>query len=164
MICVAKHRGEWDSIEGGNPGPELKSKDFRLIKYICITERYQARHKKLIEQSPVPLHARTKPIVNIYYYARVIIYLYKILRELFLTHIVPKIQNIYFQKWNCVASFPISTSVSDLYVSWSVLGSLIAGIQYINCSQMHGCGSLETEHYNSVLEIRRLPSFISGNT
>jgi hypothetical protein len=34
---------------------------------------------------------------------------------------------------------------------------------YLTC-QMYECGNLETEHYNSVLEIRRLHSFISGNT
>ncbi len=36
--------------------------------------------------------------------------------------------------------------------------------EYINRSQIHECGKWETEHYNSVLEITRPHSFISGNT
>ncbi len=36
--------------------------------------------------------------------------------------------------------------------------------EYINRSQIHECGNWETEHYNSVLEITRSRSFISGNT
>jgi hypothetical protein len=36
--------------------------------------------------------------------------------------------------------------------------------EYINHSQIHECGNWETEHYNSVLEIKRPRSFISGNT
>jgi hypothetical protein len=35
--------------------------------------------------------------------------------------------------------------------------------EYINRSQIHECGNWETEHYNSVLEITRTRSFISGN-
>jgi hypothetical protein len=35
---------------------------------------------------------------------------------------------------------------------------------YINRSQIHECGNWKTEHYNSVLEITRPHSFISGNT
>ncbi len=34
--------------------------------------------------------------------------------------------------------------------------------EYINRSQIHECENWETEHYNSVLEITRLRSFISG--
>jgi hypothetical protein len=34
----------------------------------------------------------------------------------------------------------------------------------MNCSQIHECGIWETEHYNSVLEITRALSFISGKT
>jgi hypothetical protein len=34
----------------------------------------------------------------------------------------------------------------------------------INLSQIYECSNRETEHYNSVLEIKRLHSFISGNT
>jgi hypothetical protein len=33
-------------------------------------------------------------------------------------------------------------------------------LEYINCSQIHECGNWETEHYNSVLEIMRLFSFL----
>jgi hypothetical protein len=36
--------------------------------------------------------------------------------------------------------------------------------EYINRSQIHECGNWETEHYNSVLEIMRQGSFISGDT
>ncbi len=37
--------------------------------------------------------------------------------------------------------------------------------EYINRSQIiHECGNRETEHYNSVLEIKRPHSFIAGNT
>ncbi len=35
---------------------------------------------------------------------------------------------------------------------------------YTYLSQIYECRNWETEHYNSVLEIRRLPSFICGNT
>ncbi len=33
----------------------------------------------------------------------------------------------------------------------------------MNLSQIYECRNLETEHYNSVLEITKLHSFISGN-
>ncbi len=36
--------------------------------------------------------------------------------------------------------------------------------EYINLSQKYVCRNCEIEHYNSVLEIMRLYSFISGNT
>ncbi len=36
--------------------------------------------------------------------------------------------------------------------------------KYINCSQIHEPGNWETEQYNSVLEITRPRSFLSGNT
>jgi hypothetical protein len=36
--------------------------------------------------------------------------------------------------------------------------------EYINRSHIHECGKWETEHYNSVLGIMRLRSFIAGNT
>jgi hypothetical protein len=38
------------------------------------------------------------------------------------------------------------------------------GYTYINLSQIYECWNWETEHFSSVLEIRRLHSFISGNT
>jgi hypothetical protein len=65
----------------------------------------------------------------------------------------------------------IHVSVSDLYIfpgsvclfGFSKTGRLVLGI-YINRSQIHECGNWETEHYNSVLEITRPRSFISGNT
>ncbi len=77
----------------------------------------------------------------------------------------PKIWNIYSQKWNCAAMFPIYT----LMYRWGiyifprlVLGRPIMGI----CKSFtdHECGNWETEHYNSVLETTRLHRFISGNT
>ncbi len=70
-------------------------------------------------------------------------------------HIVPKIWNIYSQVWNCAASFTISVSVSD----WSSAGR---SWKYIKRSQINECDNLETEHYNSVLEIRAVHSFIPG--
>jgi hypothetical protein len=42
------------------------------------------------------------------------------------------------------------------------VGRLILAI-YKNRSQISECGNWETEHYNSVLEIRRPSSFIAGN-
>ncbi len=36
--------------------------------------------------------------------------------------------------------------------------------EYINHSKKHECGNLKTEHYNSVLKIKRPCSFISGIT
>ncbi len=36
--------------------------------------------------------------------------------------------------------------------------------EYINLSQIYECRNWDTEHYNSVLEITRLHSFISVNT
>ncbi len=54
-------------------------------------------------------------------------------------------------------------SVSDLYVP--MIGPWQACRGNINRSQTHECGHLETDHYNnSVLEITRPRSFISGIT
>ncbi len=67
----------------------------------------------------------------------------------------------------------IHVSVRDLYILRIGLpirlqqnGQIDSGnIQYsINRSQIHECGNSKTEHYKSVLEITRPPSFISGNT
>jgi hypothetical protein len=78
---------------------------------------------------------------------------------------VPKIQNIYPQKWNCAASFPIYTF---LYL-WAIYifprsASADRLWEYINPSQIHECENWETVHYNSVLEITRPRSFVSENT
>jgi hypothetical protein len=61
----------------------------------------------------------------------------------------------------------IHVSVSNLYIPRIGLPQLNrrtdpGSWEYINRSQT--CGNLETEHYNSVLEIKRLRSFISENT
>ncbi len=69
-----------------------------------------------------------------------------------------------------VTSFYINVSVSDFYVfpgsvylfGFSKIGRLI--LENMNRSQKHECGNWETTHYNSVLEITRPRSFISGNT
>jgi hypothetical protein len=62
-------------------------------------------------------------------------------------------------------------SVCDLYSIFPDRSAYLAAAkyadrswEYINRSQIHECGNFETEHYNSVLEITRSHSFISGNT
>jgi hypothetical protein len=65
---------------------------------------------------------------------------------------VPKIWNIYSQKWNCAVLFPISMLMYlwAIYIfPWSVLGLW----EYINRSQIYECENWETEYYKSVLEI-----------
>jgi hypothetical protein len=66
-------------------------------------------------------------------------------------------------------NFHIPVSVSDLYIPR--IGPHISLQQNsqtdpgnIEISHRYECRNLETEHYNSVLEIRSLYSFISGNT
>jgi hypothetical protein len=65
-----------------------------------------------------------------------------------------------------VSNFDIYVSVSNLYIpriglfGYSKMGKPVD----INRSQIHECGNWETEHYNSVLEIARPLSLISGNT
>jgi hypothetical protein len=69
-----------------------------------------------------------------------------------------------------VPNYYIHVSLSNSYIPRDGLpirllkiGRPILGI-YLNRSQIHECGNWETEHYNSVLEITRLRSFISDNT
>jgi hypothetical protein len=89
-------------------------------------------------------------------------------------HTVPKIRFMYFQKWNCAASFLIP-SFSYLWGIFVFPGSVLFGCskvgrptwKYIYRSQTHKCGNSEIEHYNAVLEIMkimRLRSFISRST
>jgi hypothetical protein len=78
---------------------------------------------------------------------------------------VEKIWNIYSQKWNRAASYPISTLIiCEQFVYSQELFSANWTWEYINRSQIHECENRETEHYNHVLEISRPRSFISGNT
>ncbi len=76
------------------------------------------------------------------------------------------------QKWNCATSFPISTfmclwaiyifPVSVCPFGCSKIGRLILGIYKLLTDTW--MWKLGTEHYNSVLEIKRPRSFISWNT
>ncbi len=72
-----------------------------------------------------------------------------------------------------VPKFYIHVSVSDLYIPRIGLVCLFGcskmkmadkSWEYMNRSQIQECGNWETESYNSVLEITRQRSFISGNT
>jgi hypothetical protein len=68
-----------------------------------------------------------------------------------------------------VPNFYIPVSMSGLYIPRIGLPQLnrqtdLGSWEYINRSQIHECENWETEHYNSVLEIRRLRSFIYENT
>jgi hypothetical protein len=65
----------------------------------------------------------------------------------------------------------IHVSKSNLYMYSQDRPTYMAAAKYvvrswecINLSQIYECRDWETEHYNSVLEITRLYSFISGNT
>ncbi len=79
---------------------------------------------------------------------------------------------MYSQKWNCAALFPILTFMylwaiyifpgSHCLLRWHRMGRPILGIY--KSPQIHKCGNWETEHHNSVLEITRRRSFVSGNT
>ncbi len=55
----------------------------------------------------------------------------------------------------------IRVSVSDLYIPR--IGSKIGGPKYMNCLKTHKFGNWMREHFNSVLEISRPATFISGN-
>ncbi len=94
---------------------------------------------------------------------------------LFITWITLYRNPIYvFQDMKLLGLVPnsyIYVSVSDLFVPSTGLPIWLQqnrqthpGNIYINCSQIHSCGNRETEHDNSVLEIVRPLSFISGNT
>jgi hypothetical protein len=85
-------------------------------------------------------------------------------------HTVLKIWFIYSQKWNCAVLFPIPTFMylwaiyifpgSVCLFGCSRIGRPILGIYKLLTD--NECGNFETGHYNSVLEITRPPSFISG--
>jgi hypothetical protein len=84
-------------------------------------------------------------------------------------HTATKISILYSFSGNCTVSVLIRVSVSDLYIPrigphiW-LHSKIDRPILDINISKIHECRNWETEHYNSVLEIRRLHSFINGNT
>jgi hypothetical protein len=63
-----------------------------------------------------------------------------------------------------VPYFYIHVPSHDIYIPMIGPRRTDRSWEYINRSQIHECGNWETEHYNSVLEIRRPHSFISGNT
>ncbi len=95
---------------------------------------------------------------------------------LLLSSSVLKIQFMYSQKSNCAASVPIPTFMClwTIYIfpgSVHIFGCSIIDrpiLKYVNVSQIYECRNWKTEHYNSVLEIRRAAQFhfweyINGN-
>ncbi len=60
--------------------------------------------------------------------------------------------------WHCTASFPIPAFM----FLWAIY--IFPGSVCLFAATKHECGNWETEQCNSVLEITRLRSFISGNT
>ncbi len=75
-----------------------------------------------------------------------------------LIYVFPEMK-LYDVRASFVSNSYLHVSLSDLYILRIVLPIWLQQ----NCSKTHECG-WETEHYNSVLEITRLRSFISGNT
>ncbi len=64
---------------------------------------------------------------------------------------------------NCAASVPIFTFMCQWW--WSIYSQdRSTNSKIANLSQIYECRNWDIEHYNSVLEIRRLHSFISSNT
>ncbi len=61
-------------------------------------------------------------------------------------------------------NFHMHVSVSDLHISRIGPHIWLQQNRQTDLSWLYECRNWETEHYNSVLEIRRLHSFISGNT
>ncbi len=79
---------------------------------------------------------------------------------------VPKMQNIYSQNWNCMALFPVWLLWAIYIFPGSVIGRPILGIyKSLTETWMWNIGRQNIiKHCNSVLEITRPCSFISGNT
>jgi len=77
---------------------------------------------------------------------------------------------LYSFSGNCAASVPMSTFMCLWAINISPGSVYIFGCikmddrswKYINLSQIYECRNWETEHYYSVLEIRRLHSYICG--
>ncbi len=83
----------------------------------------------------------------------------------------PKVRFMCSQKWNCGLVHLCYSCICEWFIYSQNQSAYLAiakfadrSWEYINHLQIYECGNWETKHYNYVLEITRLHSFISENT